>query len=348
MLNRRSQYSVLPCRHHSVVRHRGYGLGWRSLSIFALAQIGLLASFAVGPAPKADFATVDPEASSWNRLQAYAANVQELRSVAIARGAITYSEVLEAIYPDTAELSSFLAAKQEWRSEYGGRFVFLSDYSTIGEYASISETTPTRNSSLGSTMIGRYEPRAHAIKIAHTASDFAIVHEAGHALQHKALADRSIRRSKSVTFTEVERNLRSASLNSSVNRMTARRLRYLASQDEFEVRLQDLNRFHALALGHGPIMNPLDAVRALTQLGLKLDGPSVAQALDGTPWSLTSEEASRFIANETAGPDYANFSRQFDDAYEFKMLQELSERTDEAELWPHLLRKILFEAPGHL
>ena len=318
-----------------------------------LAAVAFAASPWVATAPVAADSVVAPGIVRFDedpaiRLATFVDHISKIRSLALQRGTITYSEVLCAAYGDERDLDEILAAKAQWRqAQDSDVFTFLTDYDTLSSEASVSEVEPTRNRQLGSTLIGRYEPRSHAIKIAHTAGDFAIIHEAGHALQHAALRDRSIRRSSSVSFTRFERNLSSYQDREGVDRFAARRLRYLASQDELEVRLQDLNRFHAIVMGRGPIMTPHDTLRALAAIGMKLDPQNAATALDGSHWSASADELAALMDEAAALSLPAGHAPHFDDSYELVMMRGLTRKVDE-QLWPNLLRKILFEAPGHL
>lgn len=285
------------------------------------------------------------ESPRQERLATYTDKVATLRSEAIRNGSVCYTDVIQTVYADF-DLQSILAAKSDWRLARGSGSTFLTDYESLAASASVAEVKPVRNPQLGSTMIGRYEPRVHAIKIADTASDFAIVHEAGHALQRRALSDRSIHRSKSVRFTELELNLRSYSKRPGIDPIDAKRLRYLASQDEFEVRLQDLNRFYAITGAGRPIMDPADAIDALARLGLDLEPEIVRWALQGIE-QFDGERIEAILEHAHSEPVSADISRYFDDAYELRMLQKLSQKID-GDLWRNLLRKIILEAPGHI
>lgn len=285
------------------------------------------------------------EAYRSERLASYTDQVAALRSEAIRSGSVCYSDVLLAVYPGF-DLQSTLATKSEWRLARGEASTFLTDYEGLAASASVAEVKPVRNPQLGSTMIGRYEPRVHAIKIADTASDFAIVHEAGHALQRQALSDRSIHRAKSVRFTELEIDLRSYAKRPGIDPIDAKRLRYLASQDEFEVRLQDLNRFYAITGAGRPIMDSADTIEALTRLGLTLDPEIVRWAMKGIG-EIDEERIEAILGGADSEPLAADISKYFDDAYELRMLQKLSQKID-GDLWRNLLRKILLEAPGHI
>ena len=281
------------------------------------------------------------------RLFGYAARIASLRDAALSTGAIDYRSVLEAAYGGAFDIDSVLAYKRQWREERLPANHTLTDYSTVAESAKVMATRPIRNRQLGSTMVGRYESRDHAIKIASVADDFAIVHEAGHALQRRALTDRSIHRSESIRFTELERQLHTVAAEAGLSEVATRRLRYLAAQDEFEVRLQDLNRFYALVIAPHPILTPYDALEALAGLGLAVEVDDVHAAFEGTDWELTREETRTLLASDRFASRIASYDAYFDDAYEFSMLQNLASRVD-AKLWPRLLRKIVFEAPGHL
>jgi hypothetical protein len=74
-----------------------------------------------------------------------------------------------------------------------------------------------------------------------------------------------------------------------------------AHQVNFEVRLQDLNRYFAMVSGGRPIMTPLDAVQAIVSMGETLKKPMVKQILDRNHITYKSEDLDKALAV----PEYA-------------------------------------------
>ncbi|MDQ8204323.1 hypothetical protein [Pelagicoccus sp. SDUM812003] len=310
---------------------------------------GLVSLVAIHFLPHPTRASEGPESALVvQKLEAYRENVRQLRIQALAQGFISYSEVLTCVYAELPDLSEILQAKRDWRQRYGRDHIYLSNYDALSEAATVSKALPLRNRQLASTIVARYESRDHAIRIADIASDFSIVHESGHALQREALVERCVRRSQSVNFTSFEINFPSYLKRTGVDGRSAKRLRYLTSQDELEVRMQDLNRFYAVAIAGRPILTPHETIEAMATIGLRLEVDSLVSALEAAKAPMADRrEVAAILARAKAIPEPARALSCFDDASELLMMQRLTERID-PELWQTLLARLLVETPGHL
>ena len=275
-------------------------------------------------------------------LTAYAERAGQLRRQAIATGAVSYLDVLNAAYGPGAISREVFQAKAEWRGNRAAGLVFATDYSGLLDRATVGLLTPVADPALRSTLVAQYESLAHRIGIAPLASDFAIFHEAGHALQRATLRTRGSADSRRSPFQDALHGREHSTLDTTA----LRRLEYLCSQVELEVRLQDLNRFHALITGGRPILEPRESVGAMMALGIPLAYEEVRDAFLVAGEALSVDEFAA-IAARPAPLDAGRLAIAFEDARELRIIRRLAMRLD-AACWTPLLAKILFEAPGHL
>lgn len=275
-------------------------------------------------------------------LEGYARRAATLRQAALAAGSVSYLDVLEAAYGAGTISPEVLAAKDAWRRAHAATFDCVTDYSALLDEATVTALHAHPDPNLQSTLVAQYESLSHTIGIAPIAADFAIFHEAGHALQRAALRARGSaqsRRSELPDFLVMHE-----ARHREIDPTTLHRLEYLCSQVELEVRLQDLNRFHAFLTG-APIMDAADAVRALAALGMPLTYEETRDAFALARSELTPEAFAR--ATEVDRPQAGRIAVAFEDARELRLVRTLSRRIDPA-CWTGLLAKLLFEAPGHL
>ncbi|MDQ8180702.1 hypothetical protein [Pelagicoccus sp. SDUM812005] len=278
-------------------------------------------------------------------IQAYSQGLAALRREASHDGQIRYVQVLEAVY--SGDIDSLIAQKLKWQEQHAKRFPFFSDYSNSHSPVRISEFNAEPDRKLGSLLVGRYEAYSHTIEVSRDATDFVLVHESGHTLQRQTLIARNAKAIRLNRALEAMPQLHDFQATSPKARRDKQRLQYLTAQNELEVRLQDLNRLFALH-NHGlPISNPIDSLQALALVGLELDLESATRALADTPWAERRQEIRQSLATSLSRDQRASLSRSFEDAAELRLLQTLLQR-HQPKAWPHTLRKLLFEAPGHL
>lgn len=307
----------------------------------------ILAAVAVFAAAWSGAADATPTGNTSSNQAAYADSLKTLRSHSTASGQITYREILRSVYGEAFDIDSIIAAKTRWQQANADEFTFISDYGRIDIVTPLEVAAPIRNARLGSTVVGRYEPRLDRIKIADIANDPTVVHEAGHALQRAALLERRIHGTKDILNSELERSMQTGDRLNRAHSRNLARLRYLTAQDEFEIRLQDLNRFYAVVQARRPIATPIEALEALALIGLPIDPKSAEQALANTAWHLTADQLRPTLDRAYARSAELDAAETFEDAFEFVRLHGLIAETN-PDLWDEALRKIAFEAPGHL
>lgn len=276
----------------------------------------------------------------------YRQKARKLSEDASRAGRLSYSEVLRASYPDGALSEEVLAAKSAWRDQWSDRYLFVSDYESAGVPVAVRHFDSERNAELGSTLVGRYEARGHVVRVSDLATDHTVLHEVGHSLQRKALLETSLAKTAFISASYQNREDSGISPPKREERspMTYRRLEYLSSQDELEVRLQDLNRFYAVCISGQPIADPLEALAALLSLGMPVSPAEVREIFVGTEWE---EPSAGLVLQASVSEGSKAYRSAFEDAGELLLLRRLMREWDPS-LWTRCLEKILFEAPGHI
>jgi hypothetical protein len=317
------------------------------------SSIAALSLFVVVPAMaqwseegEADLTTLaqpDGASAPADVLHDYAQRAAELRYIAVAEGFVNYAQVIASAYAPGAVNDETLAAKAQWRAAAPAGFEFFSDYGLVTVSAAVQDLTPVSDAGLRSTLVAQYEATSHVIGLSAGAPDFTIFHESGHALQRAALSARGLPAGRRTREPEslLDRVLRAVAADTT----SARRLKYLCSQDEFEVRLQDLNRFHALLLAGRPIMTPADSIRALSALGMPLEYEEVREAFLIVDQDLPRKWFDEHVAALPAPAPAIDAT--FEDARELLRIRSLALRVDHS-FWQRMLAKMIFEAPGHL
>lgn len=277
----------------------------------------------------------------------YKIQQQRFSQTALENGYAAYASAVAVLYPNGVIDEAVLDAKRRWRRETAKEFAYAADYESLEVPVTVRTLAARDEPALGSTLVACYEANYHVVRISSQASDAAVLHEAGHALQRQALLQRTFAQSSFVSASYEPHAQGSGGKDFLANsvRRAERRLEYLSSQDEFEVRLQDLNRFYAVWSQGRPIMDPVETLKALLALGMPLRYEHVSEAIDGSDFLLGESDFS-VIASETKTVSAAE-REIFEDAAELLLLQELVFEIDRT-LWPLCLRKILFESPGHL
>lgn len=282
------------------------------------------------------------------RFEAYRVQRALFSRNAIERGYVDYAEAVKLLYPKEAITETLLKQKLQWREEHLGTFVFATEYQRLNSPVTVRPLLARREPRLGSTLVACYEANYHVVRISEQAGESAVLHEAGHAMQRAALMKRTYAQESFVSASYQSRGfgyLESEDL-ASYKQRAVQRLDYLSSQDEFEVRLQDLNRFYAVWGNGSPIQNPIEAARALLALGMPLSYENLTIALQGTKYELKRNEFEDLLRG-TAKVATPGEREVFEDAAELLTLRDLVFELD-STLWPLCLRKILFESPGHL
>lgn len=329
-----------PTRSHAPARRDCLRLrAWR---VFAVAAALLLAGRSAADAADPVEVGSAEFASAPDALQAYATRAAALRRQALADGSLSYIDVIDAAYGAGAITEDIFTAKARWRAHLSG-LVFVSDYARVLEHARVGSLVPVADARLQSTLVAQYESISDRITLAPIASDFAVFHECGHALQRATLRVRGTADSRRPDLPDVL--LARESRHPTLQPTEMSRLEYLCSQVELEVRLQDLNRFQALLTGR-PIMTPLDAVHAITALGIPLSYEETRDAMAVAGESLGAEQFAAAVHADRR-LDAGRVAIAFEDARELRIVRRLALRLDPA-CWAPLLAKILFEAPGHL
>lgn len=277
---------------------------------------------------------------------AYLQRAGQVRDAAVRDGRVTYRQVLAAAYAPGVVTPELLRQKADYRARFAGEFIFFADYSAVTEAAVVAEIDAIPNPAMGSSLIGRYDSHTNRIDLARTAGALAVYHEAGHLVQRKSLPVQHAHRADDHSLLLRESPVFAQALTAAkMDERSQERLHYLSSQDEFEVRLQDLNRFFAARVAGHPISSPADSVRALAALGMPLDRAEIQTAFSNTGQALAAEDFDRLVA--VARVPIEIVREEFDDAHELLILRNLAVRADRS-LWQVVLRKIVFEAPGHL
>ncbi|BET67865.1 hypothetical protein ASA1KI_27830 [Opitutales bacterium ASA1] len=275
------------------------------------------------------------------RLTAYAERMELLRAGVEATGRVSYADVVAAAYAPgmlTAELSAMKLSARSVAEEGRG----FGDYERRNVQVSVDflEFIPGRTP--GSRFWGQYNYVLHRMQVDRTAHTNVIVHESGHILQRDALLERRAQARKAGARPEARDRLGEAAKEGLITATRSERLRYLVREDEFEVRLQDLNRFFAVCVAGRPIATAQDALDALMALGIEPTEDELKEAL-----ALAGERAVAVARGAEAPRAWEAAARElFDDAYELVEVFRWSRRAGKG-LWPEQLARILREAPLH-
>jgi len=273
----------------------------------------------------------------------YQLRAQALLAAAIAEEGIAYRDVVDVAYGTGTIDAGLLARKAGWRRRQANEFTFLTDYSLIRMVTPVRKVNAVRDDATGETMHGIYAQPENVILVSGS-NPTVLFHETGHVLQRGIVSPApGMTNPEAPNTLDGSPEIYGAFEAGRIGDDEERRLTYLASQKEFEMLLQDLNRMHAVFLGGEPIMTPKDAVRALHLIGLTQDREQVSAVVAGTEWSRVSDEVDQ-LPYLALAPDAPKI---FPDAARVVELHTLAQQANPA-LWQRIYRKILFEAPGHL
>ncbi len=271
------------------------------------------------------------------RLDAYSERLEALKKEALASGRISYAQVIATVYPDGVLTPDVIARKR--RRHRAEEPVPFTDYSRIHVSVPVREEAYIAGRTPGSRLWGQYNFGNHQMLVDQAAHASVIIHEAGHVLQRKELANRRREGISVIADTDAGR-VEEAAKQGVISASRSARIRYLIRQDEMDVRLQDLNRFHANIVAGHPILTHQDALEALYAIGVAptIDEVRAACELAGIR-EIQPRPDPRMIVD-------ARIDTLFDDAVELRELCYWSKRAG-GELWPDILARILKQAPHH-
>lgn len=275
------------------------------------------------------------EASETTGERGYRERLSALRSRATTSGRITYAEVILAAYGEGVIDRRVLALKSHYRRRLPAPHRFVTDYRNLEKVSMVSEGRRVFDPLTKGQVEGMYDDHESRVILTRGGGDSTLPHEVAHGLQ-------SGRTSAMDGFGDrrTYRAMKAGRLTDSEERV----LRYITMSGEFEIALQDLNRFHALATGKGPIMDELGSIAALARFvpGLEIDEVSAAFALERR--KIARNEIAQALRTIPVGIPTTSLFR---DARRFRWMRERALRVDR-DYWIALLNRAIFEAPGHL
>lgn len=194
-----------------------------------------------------------------DQLQVYEQKIDDVFDRARLTKTISYREIILASY-DTSRIDilNVLLRKKHYRETVASDHVFFCNYAAINKAIpviySLEDPLIGYAGGLGfsSALGAEFLFKRQIIRIDLGGSNIKIAHAAGASLS-AALSPQSLEKVKALGLQK-----KASSFVNAVN---------------FEVRMQDMNRFYAFITGR-PIMNSLDALQAIVLLGEK---PSIAQ-----------------------------------------------------------------------
>lgn len=289
----------------------------------------------------------EPTALLRENIHQYIARVGRLSNTAIETGSISYQQAIVCAYENSIT-QQILEIKSNWRieaSKRGGQFV--SDYENRNIAAQVCRAPVIRDKQTKSSIVARYQALDNQIHISNQAGSLAIIHEAGHTLQRESIDSPGKRPIPNYfpelsSFQDISRN--NLKQVAGVDAKKFDRLSYLLNQEEFEVRLQDLNRFHFIIYGH-PITNLSQALQALLSLEIPMTYEEIENILQELDFHLSKAEFTRI--KDVARSIRLEKQDAFEDAYELADIRRLALELF-PPIWPKVLRKIILESPGHL
>lgn len=263
--------------------------------------------------------------------------LNELARTSVETGCVSYRQIAEAVYGDA--LDDVVATKQAWRASHPNA-KWTSEYEwLLGVAVNVRVAPPTHANS--GEIAADYKLETNTATIPSASAGALLAHEVAHGLTR-----RSIRSDEQKQFVDARLDLAVAPPRGSFARESGFNLEwlsYVATQCEFEVRLQALNRYY-FELENHVIDTPSTALRAIVALGVDLEPGEVVDACRGAGETLSRAEAQavctapRFVWS--SGPEC------------FRNADDLRKALQMATAWnpdirQTLLAKIALEAPGH-
>jgi len=287
------------------------------------------------------------------RIDIYQAKADDIFDNLRAEKKIRYATVILKSY-DTSkfDLIETLLAKKTYRETTAKGHTFFCNYAAINTdipvyFEMVDELRTVRTNS--GTMAGSiYLFKKKKIQVRQGGDKTKIFHSAGAALSG-FIAPENL-----ATIKEIGKKKKDSEFVNEVN---------------FEVRLQDLNRYYAM-LGEGrPIMNPLDAACAIIAMGEKLEKPVLEKILDRNHIAYKPKDLDKVLATPAYIKDGGSTDDTESNITTFKVAKRLvlgltGTSTDDTlttyemrekglryltgQDYEDYLERILIEAPGHI
>ena len=266
---------------------------------------------------------------------------------------IRYTTVILKSY-DTSkfDLVETLVAKKNYRETTAKGHTFFCNYAAVNTdipvYFEMVDEIRGINSNSGTLDGSIYLFKKKKIQIRRGGDKTKIFHTAGAALSG-FIAPENL-----ATIKEIGKKKKDPEFVAEVN---------------FEVRLQDLNRYYAMVMDGRPIMTPLDAARAIISMGEKLEKPMLENILTRNHIAHTPEDIDKTLATPVYVKDggdvddtEANITAfkvakrlvlgltgtSSDDTLTTSEMREKGLRYLSGKDYEDYLERILIEAPGHI
>ena len=266
---------------------------------------------------------------------------------------IRYTTVILKSY-DTSkfDLIETLIAKKKYRETTAKGHTFFCNYAAINTdipvyFEMVDEMRSVRSNS--GTLAGSiYLFKKKRIQVRQGGDKTKIFHSAGAALSG-FIAPENL-----ATIKEIGKRKKDIEFINEVN---------------FEVRLQDLNRYHAMVTNGRPIMTPLDAASAIIAMGEKPEKPLLEKILERNHIAYKTEELDKVLASRAYVKDGGDTDDTESNITTFKVAKRLvlgltGTSTDDTlttyemrekglrylsgQDYEDYLERILIEAPGHI
>jgi hypothetical protein len=312
-----------------------------------------------------------------DRLQMFEKKTEDLFDKTRLTKTICYRDVILVAYdPSKIDILRTLLLKKRYRETAARGHDFFCNYAAINQPIPViySLADPLRGSTGGMGGIGvgaetgtEFLFKRKVIRIENAGADIKVAHAAG----------ASLSTSPSPDAMEKVKQLGAA-----------RKDREFVNEVNFEIRLQDMNRFYAL-ITNRPLMNSLDALQALVLLGEKPESRVVKAIFEQNGLSFTQADIDRVYTTTlqgrtgqfgseglaSSGGKYANFTlarrlvcgfqviekvssgeigstgaqANTDSMYsDFATILEPGLETLSGKSYEDYLERILIEAPGHI
>lgn len=287
----------------------------------------------------------------------YEAKVEKLSDLSYKSRSISYLQVLEAAYDTTKfDLIQCLLAKKAYRETTAKSRPFHCNYGAATIEVKIRWRSTQTNLSSGKIQRGAgtttrglgFDYRTREITLSPEAPFQFLLHASGAALSGFPSAK---------TAEDIK------------NSVTQKQAEHFSTHVEFELQLQDLNRYYATFTGR-PIMTPLDAVHALAMFGHPPSHAVVAKILERNGIAATAaaidkarttekvkrdgrtgvfELAYRLVDGYSAlglADDMTGDGTMSEDIVRYQVADGLNQKSREE--YETLLEQIIIEAPGHI
>jgi hypothetical protein len=262
--------------------------------------------------------------------------LDELARQSVETGLVSYRQVAETIYG--SETDRIIELKRQWRQSQPDA-IWLSDYDLLSSVAVRVRVEPRETLRRGQTA-ARYTLHTNTVTLPRETAGALLAHEAGHGLTR-----RSIRSDAAKGFVDPSLDVGLGAPRGSLARESSfdqQWLGYIATQAEFEIRLQALNRFHYLERGR-VIDSPGEALHALAVLGVTLAPAEIEEIVSSREAPVVLRQAR---ATQLGDPGRLFEPELFRNAHDVRRALQMAAAWDPG-IRRDLLRKIAREAPGH-